>query len=346
MNSQGYRGDRPASDYVSALRDPIVPLGYGNWFRRVFEVFRNNFTRLAPLALAPTALGGLYLIVLNMVRLTPAEVHQRLVSAAAASPTGQLSQGATLWIVLKPVLPISVIFLVLLVGAAASYQACAYYLILRIANGQPAGLSDALRVALPRVPRLVGWGLLAWLLISCCIAFPLMPGVLTNNNLLIFSGVAIAVILAAYLSVSIAPSLVGVVVIERAGLGRCLRLVRRRFWATFGRLVPAMLIYAAYNLVLNLILNLVAQPFGGMAELTMGGTVLVATVRTVLTIPPMVYFPAVTLVSYAELRFQENSTASTRTLAAEMTRRPGSVLAERGQRQGEPDGDHMGTSDG
>jgi hypothetical protein len=38
------------------LRDPIVPLGYGNWFRRVFEVFRNNFTRLAPLALVPTAL--------------------------------------------------------------------------------------------------------------------------------------------------------------------------------------------------------------------------------------------------------------------------------------------------
>lgn len=65
---------------------------------------------------------------------------------------------------------------------------------------------------------------------------------------------------------------------------------------------------------------LLALPFGGLSQISIPGTVITTIIQLMLVIPAFVFTTAVSVVSYAELRFHENNSTSTRTLTAELTR--------------------------
>lgn len=311
--------DRGAA-LAAVMRDPVVPLDFGNWWRRVFGVFRRNFGRLAALAVVPVALAGVYLIIVSALTPDPAEVGQRLSAAAAASPTGTVSPSVVFWTLFGPTLPVMVIFLVLMAVVTAFYYGAAFYLALREANGQPTDTVDALRVAAPRVLPFVGWGVLAGLIVGVAVVVPVLPGVIAQLPALSVAGSVVALVLFVGLGVVFYSSISGVVLIERAGIGRCFRLVRGRFWATCGRMVVVVLLCVAYDLVLLLVAALIALPFGGIQRVGGAGGAVVHLVELVLTVPELVFVAAVALVTYAELRFHQDPSTSTRTLLADLSR--------------------------
>lgn len=138
---------------------------------------------------------------------------------------------------------------------------------------------------------------------------------------LMITGVAMMVVGAGLtgLGAVVLATLSGVVFIERAGLRRCLRLVKGRFWATLGRMVAAGAIYVGYGIAAKLVVTLSLAPFGGAPSAAGLGSVAVHMVSAALSIPPTVYLLAVTLGSYAELRHHEDRSTSTQSLAAALT---------------------------
>jgi hypothetical protein len=122
------------------------------------------------------------------------------------------------------------------------------------------------------------------------------------------------------LSVIVLSSLLGVVLIERAGLPRCFQLIKGQFWATPGRMAVITLIYLGYSLAVGLLISLALRPFGGAHALGGVGSAIVHIANAALTIPALVFLAAATLVTYTELRFKKNTATSTHTLVAEMIR--------------------------
>jgi hypothetical protein len=165
------------------------------------------------------------------------------------------------------------------------------------------------------VPSLVGWGLLAGLIILVAVAVPLIPGFTLRVGALAGLGAVLGIALGVA-GVAVFASLFGVVLLERGGPRRCLTLLSGRFWATLGRVTVAGLLYAGYGLLVGLLTAWLSRALG------MGGigSVVGSIVEAALLIPVWVYVTAVSLVTYAELRHRENRATSTRTLAAELTR--------------------------
>jgi hypothetical protein len=123
------------------MRDPLVPLDFGGWLRRVYGVFRRNFAGLATLALVPAGISALYRIVLNVVRKPLAETNRRYWAAIDALPpeaSDAAVRRAAFGAVFGPYIPYVAFFGVLILLVSGLYQGSAYYLVLRRANGRPA----------------------------------------------------------------------------------------------------------------------------------------------------------------------------------------------------------------
>jgi hypothetical protein len=295
-------------------------LTFGDWLPKVFRVFSRSFARLGTLALIPVGVAGLYTVSMSFVVTDEAGMRQEVAAAAAADPTGQASAATAFWAVFGSILPIMLVFLVLFATAFAFYQGGAFYLALRLANGQPTTRSEALLAVKPRVTAFIGWGILSGLTLVLALIVPVIPAFVIGNSTVGKVGMLVSLALFVGLGTVLYSSLCGVVFIDRAGIARCFQLVKGQFWATFGRMAIAALIYVAYIGAILLVAVLVALPFGGVQALSGFGAVVMYTVELVLAIPLLVYLASVSLVTYAELRYHHDSATSTRTLAAEMTR--------------------------
>jgi hypothetical protein len=236
----------------------------------------------------------------------------------AAHPGEKVSLTTQFWILYGRTLPISVVFGILGCGAGILCQACAHYLVLRRANGQPTSLVEALQLTKPRILPFLGQSILAALILVVGALTPPILGTffLPDGTKIIGNIVAIAVILC--LNTIFWATFGGVVLIERAGIARCFRLVRPRFWATLGRMLLVALIYGAFAWLLVMVIWVASEPTDG--NLSALGAVVAFTINLVLCVPLMVLQVAISIVSYAELRFHEEPTTTTRTLLAEMTR--------------------------
>jgi len=209
-----------------------------------------------------------------------------------------------------------VIFAVLIVVATALCYGAGCHLSLRQANGQPIGLAGALRLAVPRVAPFIGWGGLCVLVTTVLFGLLLLPWMVTGSPWLEMIGPALGFVQLTAVAVIVLPTVVGVVFLERAGLSRCLRLVRSGYWFACGRTAVMVAIYAAYIGASTVVVRLLLTPFGGADSPTPTGAVIGHLVDVVLTVPLVVYTVAAALVSYAELRFREDRSTTTRTLAA------------------------------
>ena len=280
--------------------DPLVPVDFGGWIQRVFGVLRRDFPALALLAAIPAVLTGLSQAVLERgmpsLPTIAARINSGVRPVLAASP----ARGETF----IRLLPAMTVFYVLILVVTAFAQPGAIFIMVRRAAGQPATVTAALRFAAPRVVPVLGWSILAGLLTR-------IGYVLHRAGLLSGIGDVLLITPGVYLSVVVFASLYGVVVIERAGLGRCFALIRGRFWVTLGRMVVGGLIAAVYSVALVLVLVVVAP----------AGAVFSAVVYGVLLVPVTVFFYTISTIIYAELRYHENPAATnTAALAAQLTR--------------------------
>jgi hypothetical protein len=255
--------------------DPLVPNGFDGWFTRVIGVCRRSGRTLWPLHAINAVVAALYwgLIVAaipNYVELQRAVDTGRASFADIATHLAS-SLGAEL---------VSLVVSAFVWGGAV-------FVAIRDAAGTPATAAQGLRFAAQRALPLMGWWLVAGLLISVGLAMLLVPGL--------------------YLMVLFYASLLAVVVVERRGIGRSMELSSGRFWPTSGRLLIAGLVCALVGLVADSIGDWPLPGFAGVAlgELSRAG----------LMVPVNVMLTGVAVVTYAELRRHDDG-CTTSALAA------------------------------
>jgi hypothetical protein len=175
-------------------------------------------------------------------------------------------------------------------GLGALAQAASVYLAVEEAAGRPTAVSAALRFGWPLALPLLGWALLATVLIAVGLALLVLPGI--------------------YLAVVFGASLPGAVVVERAGLGRCVQLVTPRLVPAALRCAVALFVAAFYGALVGTLVSTLPGGVTGVA-----GTA----VRYLAALPLAVAGTAFVLATYAELRRAEDG-STVRDLAAEMRR--------------------------
>jgi hypothetical protein len=180
---------------------------------------------------------------------------------------------------------IALAVIALVIGALV--QLTCLWIVVKQADGAAIRLGPATRFAASRALPMIGWEIVAGVLVAFGLVALFLPGI--------------------YLAVVLLPTLVCVVGLERRGLGRCFELARGNFLALLGRCCVAVLIAAAYSEVVQVIGNAI---FGRGA--TGWG---VQVVSGLLQLPLDVAGIAFLVVTYAELRGRHKPTV-TRELSA------------------------------
>lgn len=300
------------------LNDPLVPLDFGGYFRRVFTVIGRDWRRLATVAAVPGTVYLLGSLAIAAAMPNPEEM-QRIAQGVALEAGGEPGTPAVLWAVFGPVLPVALVYLVAMAFALAFFVAAVYFLAIRRANGQPAAIAQALAFARPRVLPLIGWTVLLYLVCTVLMAGAALPVVLSWSGWVAGLGLLVGIPLALLLFAVFVAAMVGTVVVERAGPGRAIDLVRGRLWPTCGRMVVAGLIGTAWNVLTSVIL--LPLESGDDMSLTVGSA-FAALIGAVLLVPSLLFGVSVSMVSFAELRHRQDRTVTTSTLAAALTGPP------------------------
>lgn len=285
---QGYPGGyQPypwAGGYPTPDDDPLVPKDLGGWFGRIGGVIRRSWRRLVVLQ----AIGAVIEAALGVARnLTAPAIAGLGFGAGRGAGLSPATVAAESGLYLR----ISLIGAVVAIVIVAFLFAAGVFVIVREAAGHPTSVADALRLGAPRALLLIGWGVLAWIITTIGLLLILLPGI--------------------YLGLVFGASLLGVVVIERGHIGRCFALFHRAFGAALGRTALAAVIGAVYVVIVFIIASLIS---GG------AGSVTTPIVQAVLLIPLGMAAMAFYVVNYAGLRFYEDGSTSTVSLAAEMSR--------------------------
>jgi len=253
------------------LRDTVVPL--------VNDLERPVVERYPVIGVLTRSWQPLLFIQLATV--VPGMIIVAIVTAAAGTDSTAVSVGAAVVGLLGAI----ILFVVALLAQGASV-----YVVGKQASGQEVGAGPALTFAAGRALPLLGWGLLAGLLVALGLILLVIPGL--------------------YLIVVFAASLTGVIMFERAGIGRSFQLVNPAFGQTLGRLLTFVLAALVYSAIAGAIVSALVGPTGFVADL----------LRNILSLPVTFASVGVAVVTYATLRNRENPAVTTPALAAELDR--------------------------
>lgn len=310
--------DRYVSVGAAQLRDPIVPLDFDGWFRRQFGLIGRNGRGLLALGLVPSMLGSLYQIVIEIVRPSVSEMADQLRAAGSGTPDGYVGPVTVFKIVYWPLVPTAAMFVPLILAVGALCYGAAYYWLIRRSNGQPATLARMLRAAAHRVPPVLGWFVLSGVVAIGLFYALLVPGTATGNPWLNMIGPVLGFAELVVVIVILVPTLLGVSFLDRAGLKRCAQLVKGRFWFTCGRATLITVGYVVYFFAVRCLMTLLLLPFGGAQSLGSTGRAVAVLVSGLLGAPLFAYVATSTLVTYAELRFRQDRSTSTHSLARQV----------------------------
>ncbi|BBG01907.1 MULTISPECIES: hypothetical protein [Pseudonocardia] len=175
--------------------------------------------------------------------------------------------------------------------------AASVFVIVRDAAGRAWTAGDALGFAGRRFLPMIGWIVLSVVLTAIGYVLLILPGI--------------------YLTVVFGGTLIGVLTIERGGLGRTFQLVNPRFFGTLGRL----LLLAVLSFLYSVVAMLVAASPGLFFSSGEGLSTVVALLTNLLTIPLIVFTTAALVVLYGELRADLEPGTTTGTFAEEIDRR-------------------------
>ena len=276
--------------------DPLIPSDLGGWFDRWLRVCRRSYWRLTKLAL----LAGTALLVLGGVLAGVLVGWSAATRVATQSGNGELAHGLLIGV------PVTLIALAMMAVVIIA-QSAMITIVVTDAAGRRLTLWEAVMLASRRVLSMALWWLAAPLAVLVGILLLVVPGI--------------------YLAIVFNATLTCVIVIERAGGGRCFDLIKDRFWATLGRLLLGWVVlhvgqYAAtlvFSLPMGLLVALQSsRPSLGL-EITTGAALLLMT--TLFVLAYLVANTAMIVVTYAELRGRENRFCTTARLADEVTSR-------------------------
>ncbi|HEY0577305.1 MAG TPA: hypothetical protein VGD73_24635 [Pseudonocardia sp.] len=302
--AQGYPEQYGAyPDQASAgqlVQDPLVPADIGGWFARVFGVIRRSFARLLLLQSVAAVANAALVFVLVQSMMSAVATSAAELGALSQAPDADAVSGMMTSLWLSVITPYTVIATLALVVLNLFVQGASWHVAVWEAAGQPASLGAALRFAAARALPLFGWGVLAYLLVAAGFVLLFIPGI--------------------YLMIVFGASLLGVVLVERRGIGRCFALVNPRFWPTTGRLLLTMVIFAAYAIIVSMIVTPLTIGIGVPGDNLFLGPMLGLAANLVLSLPLGIAAIAVLVVTYAELRAHEQPGVSTETLAHELNR--------------------------
>ncbi|HEX6756643.1 MAG TPA: hypothetical protein VF109_11955, partial [Mycobacteriales bacterium] len=249
--------------------DPLVPPDFGGWAERIVGVLKRSWRNLLIIQLV-AALPGLLIAGFVQLAFTDETPSSGLIGASLA---------------------VALLGLLITVAFALLAQGASVWVVVREAARRPAPLGEAVSFALGRALPLLGWGVLAAIIVVAGLVLCVLPGLY-----------AVAVF---------SMTLAGVVVIERGGIDRSFALFNRRLGPSIGRFLIALLVYLVYAAVVGLILR----------TFTDSGTVTYTILTAILRLPLSLAAVGFGVVSYAELRWHEQPTVSTESLNAELDRR-------------------------
>lgn len=264
----GYPGYPQPGDQGGPVdpHDPLVATSFEGWFGKSFGVLARSWKSL---------------LLIQLAIYVPAVVIGALLGGAAA-----------IGLPVAVVLVLGVALFVAVVAAALIGSGAAVWCVTQEAAGLRPVASEAVRFGVSRMAALLGWGLLAGLIVLVGFLLLIIPG--------IYLGTVLSVVTC-------------VVLYERAGIDRCFALVNPRFFPTLGRLLIFVVAAFAYQFVVNLVLSAI---FGSTADNTFA-----AMLAQILTIPVSLFATGLIVVTYAELRHHEApGSVSTPRLVAELSR--------------------------
>jgi hypothetical protein len=266
-----YAGGQPPFPGASphAVADPLVATSFSDWWAKVIGVLQRSWKPL---------------LLIQLATFVPGIIIAALVTAVAAVAVG--TESTTFSIVAALVGLIGALVLIVVMFIA---QGVSVFVVAKEATGEQVDFSSAVRLAAQRALPLLGWSLLAGILVVLGLIL-ILPGL--------------------YLMIVFGASLTGVVIFERAGIGRTFSLVNPAFGQTLGRLLSFALAVIVYSAIVNFIVSALVGREGFVYQL----------LSNILSLPVSFAFVGVGIVTYATLRNRENPAVTTPTLAAELDR--------------------------
>ena len=242
--------------------DPLVPQSFSEWTAKIVDAFGRSWRPVILLQL----LLSIPLLILEVL-VTDAAGEDAIARYTSASGSGAAVKD------LPAAVGFGFAYLAVALVLGAVVQLASFWIVVKQGAGAAASIRSAVRFGFSRAAPLIGWEIVVAVLI------------VVGLFLLIVPGVALAVILV--------PTVLGVVSVERAGVGRCFQLARGRWLALFGRCCAMLIVALAYNQIIAAIL---AGVFGSSAAI--GAQI----VSTILSLPLSVVIVNFMVVTYAETR--------------------------------------------
>ena len=247
--------------------DPLVASSFRGWLAKSFGVLARSWKSL---------------LLIQLAIYVPGFVLGAVIGGAAA-----------LGLPLGLVAVLGLLLFVAVVAAALIGSGASVWCITQEAAGLRPVPAEAARFGASRMLPLLGWGLLAGLIVLLGFVLLILPGVYLGTVLF---------------------AVTCVVLYERAGIDRCFTLVNPRFFATLGRLLLVVVAALVYQSAVAFVLS---AAFGPTTESSLAGVLL-----QLLSIPISMFATAVVVVTYAELRHHEApGSVTTPRLVSELSRR-------------------------
>jgi hypothetical protein len=243
-----------------------VATSFSDWWAKVIGVLTRSWKPL---------------LIIQLATVVPGLLIAAILAAAAAVDSTFFTFGAFAVALVGAFIAIAVVLLA---------QGVSVYVVAKQADGEEVNASAALRFAAGRIAPLLGWSLLAGILIALGLALLILPGL--------------------YLIVVFGATLGGVIMFERSGIGRTFALVNPAFGQTLGRLLSFGVAAFLYSVVVGWIVSALVGREGFVYEL----------LANILTLPVTFAWMGVGIVTYATLRNRESPAVTTPTLAAELDR--------------------------
>lgn len=256
-------GFGPQYGLYAGPEDPLVSPNFGGWWNRSVALLSVAWQPMAMVQL----IWALPLVVLGVfLNLAPTEPD----TTTSSELTGDL-------------------LVALLIGAGAALiaillsfvtQLATIQILVQRATGQPMSVRDALLTGLRRAPAMLGWGLLAGLLVLVGLVLCILPG--------IYVGLALSV-------------LPVIVLLERGtGIGRAFQLFHADFGAAIGRVATIIAIMLAVTLVDSVFSGLILSAADG--EVSIGAAVVASVLSTIFSIILSIVASPLLLTAYADMR--------------------------------------------
>ncbi len=262
----GHGSGQPPFPGASAAADPLIATSFSDWWTKVIGVLSRSWQPL---------------LLIQLATVVPGMIISAIVLVASQSDSTALSIGGALLGLVGGL----IVFVVALLAQGASV-----YVVAKQADGEAVGAEAALRFAAGRALAVLGWGILAAILVGLGFVLFVLPGL--------------------YLMVVFVAALSGVIMFERAGIGRTFALVNPAFGQTLGRLLSFAVAALVYSAIVGAIVGALVGREGFVANL----------LSNILALPVTFAAVGVGVVTYATLRHRENPAVTTPMLAAELDR--------------------------